>query len=54
LEGLNGEENLEKIFLSLHSKNEQIMSILEVNKDKKINEMEFIFDDIFEQTWQMF
>ncbi|WP_127846182.1 hypothetical protein [Psychroflexus aestuariivivens] len=54
LESMNGEENLEKMFLKLHSKNEQIISILENNKDKKINEMEFIFDDILEPTWQFF
>ncbi|TCP27878.1 hypothetical protein EV195_10137 [Tenacibaculum skagerrakense] len=51
---LEGEKDLEKMFLHLHSKNEQIINVLESNLDKKIHEMDFLFEEIFEPTWQMF
>lgn len=46
-------KSIEDFFIELHGDNEQVITILTANRDKKVSDMKDYFDDVFKHTWQM-
>ncbi|WP_421824701.1 hypothetical protein [Flagellimonas oceanensis] len=54
IRSMEGDKDLEKIFIELHADNEQVVEILQKNKNKGIRDIQEYFEQIFKHSWQMF
>jgi hypothetical protein len=54
IERLKGKKSLEDIFMGLEADHDQLISVLEKNKDKKINEIKDFYTLAFKHSWQSF
>jgi hypothetical protein len=54
IQKMNGNEDLESIFIGLEADNEQLIMLLDSNQNKKISEIPELFELIFKHSWQSF